>query len=192
MLFFSLSILQHLVVLIDSESTVGEKTKRTKTKEAFAVTFDESVDLDWSFKVTRAATTVTKVTLEKHSKQQTTLPEDLHYDANQLMRLTSMPPVMASHPLLCNVDNVRMLSGCNLKQSALHLFYIGAFIASFDTGVRKSIWVIRCRCRLFAHGPADAITIPKPIISCLFLIPACPDCPLNGCSIVLVNLFRFA
>ena len=59
-------------------------------------TFDESIDLDWSFKVTKAATTVTKVTLEKHSKQQTTLPEDLHYDADQLMRLSSMPPVMAS------------------------------------------------------------------------------------------------
>ena len=78
------------------ESTAGERTKRTKAKEAFVATFDESIDLDWSFKVTKAATTVTKVTLEKHSKQQTTLPEDLHYDADQLMRLTSMPPVMAS------------------------------------------------------------------------------------------------
>jgi len=87
------------VVLADSESTAGEKTKRSRMKEAFLATFDESIDLDWSFKVTRATTTVTKVTLEKHSKQQTTLPEDLHYDANLLMRLTSMPSVMASQLL---------------------------------------------------------------------------------------------
>jgi len=82
--------------VVDSESTAGEKTKRTKAKESFSVTIDDSVDLDWHFKVTKAATTVTKVTLEKHSKQQTTLPEDLHYDASQLMKLSSMSSVMAS------------------------------------------------------------------------------------------------
>ena len=85
-----------MLFLIDSETTARDKSKRTKAKEAFVVTFEESVDLEWSLKVTRAATTVTKVTLEKHSKQQTTLPEDLHYDGNELMRLSSMPPVMAS------------------------------------------------------------------------------------------------
>ena len=83
-------------VRADSESTAGEKSKRTKAKEAFLVSCDESIDLDWHLKVTKAATTVTKVTLEKHSKQQTTLPEDLHYDANQLMKLSSMPSVMVS------------------------------------------------------------------------------------------------
>ena len=87
-----------LFVFADTESTVGgEKSKRAKVKEAFRVSFDETIDLDWHFKVTKAATTVTKVTLEKHSKQQTTLPEDLHYDANQLMKLFSMPAVMASY-----------------------------------------------------------------------------------------------
>jgi len=86
-----------LFFFTDSESTVGgEKTKRAKAKEVFSVSCDESIDLEWHFKVTKAATTVTKVTLEKHSKQQTTLPEDLHYDANQLMKLSSMPAVMAS------------------------------------------------------------------------------------------------
>ena len=85
-----------MVALAVSESTAGEKTKRSKVKEVFTVDFDDSIDFDWHFKVTKAATTVTKVTLEKHSKQQTTLPEDLHYDANQLMKLSSMPSVMAS------------------------------------------------------------------------------------------------
>jgi len=79
----------------DTEGTAGEKSKRAKAKEAFVVNIDESIDLDWHFKVTKAATTVTKVTLEKHSKQQTTLPDDLHYDANELMKLSSMPAVMA-------------------------------------------------------------------------------------------------
>jgi len=89
-----------LIILADTDSVAGEKTRRTKAKEAFSVTFDESVDLEWSFKCTRAATTVTKMTLEKHSKQQTTLPQDLHYDANQLMKLSTMPPVMASVPVM--------------------------------------------------------------------------------------------
>ena len=88
--------LTHCAVLSASESTAVEKTKRAKVKEAFLVGFDESVDLDWSLKVTKSATTVTKVTLEKHSKQQTTLPEDLHYDASQLLKLWSMSSVMAS------------------------------------------------------------------------------------------------
>ena len=83
------------IICADPEATAGEKSKRAKAKEAFAAAFDESVDLDWHFKVTKAATTVTKVTLEKHGKQQTTLPEDLHYDANQLMKLSCMPAVMA-------------------------------------------------------------------------------------------------
>ena len=89
------------MIWTDSESTAVDKTKRTKVKESFSVNFDDSVDLDWHFRVTKAATTVTKVTLEKHSKQQTTLPEDLHYDANQLMKLTSMPPVMVGS-LICH------------------------------------------------------------------------------------------
>ena len=56
--------------------------------------FDENLDLDWHYKVTKAAITVTKTTLDKHTKQQTTLPEDLHYDAKQLMKLFTMPSVM--------------------------------------------------------------------------------------------------
>jgi len=50
------------------------------------------------------------------------------------------------------------------------------------------------RCRLFAHGPADATVYQNPIISCLFLnpdwfnlsgtsLPGCPGKrPLNRCS----------
>lgn len=77
------------------EPTSGnEKAKKSKTKQPFSVVFDDNVDLDWNFKVTKAATTVTKTTLDKHTKQQTTLPDDLHYDAKQLMKLFTMPSVM--------------------------------------------------------------------------------------------------
>jgi len=75
-------------------TAANEKTKKSKTKEAFKVTFDDNADFEWNFKVTKAATTVTKMTLDKHSKQQTTLPDDLHYDAKQLLKLFNMPSVM--------------------------------------------------------------------------------------------------
>lgn len=75
-------------------ATAGEKsTRKSRAKEPFAVTFDESVDMDSHFKQKRAAITVTAVTLEKHSHIKTTLPEDLHYNETQISQLFLMPTV---------------------------------------------------------------------------------------------------
>ena len=86
---------QSAIAVFTVETTVAnEKAKKSKSKEPFSVTWDDNADFEWNFKVTKAATTVTKTTLDKHSKQQTTLPDDLHYDAKQLLKLFSMPSVM--------------------------------------------------------------------------------------------------
>lgn len=78
----------------DLTATTGEKsTRKSKAKEPFTVTFDESLDLDSHFKQKRAAITVTAVTLEKHSHIKTTLPEDLHYNETQISQLFLMPTV---------------------------------------------------------------------------------------------------
>ena len=68
----------------------GEKKSRGK-KEPFRVDLEAEVDVDSHLKKTRAATTVTKATLVKYSKSQTTLPKDLHYDGEKLFKLSLRP-----------------------------------------------------------------------------------------------------
>lgn len=45
----------------------------------------------------QAATTLSKATLAKHTATKTTLPEDLHYDADKLFRLFIKPRIMVSN-----------------------------------------------------------------------------------------------
>ena len=71
----------------------GEKKTRGK-KEPFRVDFEAEVDVDSHLKKTRAATTVTKATLVKYSKSQTTLPKDLHYDGEKLFKMSLRPRLM--------------------------------------------------------------------------------------------------
>ena len=44
--------------------------------------------------MSRAATTLTKATLDRYGKAQTTLPEDLHYDADCLFKMFEKPKLM--------------------------------------------------------------------------------------------------
>lgn len=73
----------------DSWKSVTDKSKAQKSKgkkHVFRIDFDEEVDFDSLFKVSKA-TALTKNTLTKYSKDQTTLPKDHHYDADTLFRL---------------------------------------------------------------------------------------------------------
>ena len=45
----------------------------------------------------QAASTLSKATLAKHTARNTTLPEDLHYDADKLFRLFIKPRIMVSN-----------------------------------------------------------------------------------------------
>ena len=64
------------------------------------INYKEEIDFDAYFKESRASTTLTKATLDKYSNAQTTLPEDLHYDADQLFKLFANPKLMVSISLV--------------------------------------------------------------------------------------------
>lgn len=66
-----------------------EKKKR-KAKKVFELNFDEDVNFEVYFRVTRAATTFAKSALDKPNKK-TTLPADFHYEPDRLLRLSLKP-----------------------------------------------------------------------------------------------------
>ncbi|CAH1783707.1 unnamed protein product [Owenia fusiformis] len=76
--------------------SIADRTKKPREKkQAFRIDYDDTeVDFDNYFKESRAATTLAKTTLDKYSKSQTTLPEDLHYEAEKLFRIFIKPKVM--------------------------------------------------------------------------------------------------
>ena len=78
---------------------VTEPGKKKLRKEPFCIDYDQEVDFDNLFKVSRA-TMLTKSTMMKHSKKKNTLPKDLHYDADKLFRLFQKDKVMVSTGIL--------------------------------------------------------------------------------------------
>ncbi|KAJ7305248.1 hypothetical protein JRQ81_011161 [Phrynocephalus forsythii] len=68
-----------------------EKASRRKAAKVFELNFDEEIDFDSLFRKTRAATTLSKSTLESQNKKSTTLPPDFHYDPDNLTRLFLKP-----------------------------------------------------------------------------------------------------
>ncbi len=94
-----------------------EKKKRKK-KEVFYIKYSEKVDFDKFFFQSRKGrkknTTLSKATLDKYSKSKTTLPEDLHYDADKLFRLFSKGKTLVSQcGLYTRFLNFRFLSSCS-------------------------------------------------------------------------------
>ncbi|KAJ1091955.1 hypothetical protein NDU88_005069 [Pleurodeles waltl] len=70
----------------------NEKSSRSKkAKVAFELNFEDDVNFEALFCETRAATTLSKLTLESWSKKSTTLPADFHYDPDNIIRLSLKP-----------------------------------------------------------------------------------------------------
>ena len=61
----------------------------------------------------QAATTLSKSTLAKYTADKTTLPEDLHYDADKLFRLFIKPKIMVSG-LLTYVRLCQIIKGAQI------------------------------------------------------------------------------
>lgn len=76
-----------------SSRNVTEQGKKKLRKEPFSMNYDQEVDFDNLFKVSRS-TMLTKATMMKHSKKKNTLPKDLHYDADKLFRLFQKSKIM--------------------------------------------------------------------------------------------------
>ncbi|XP_042333052.1 condensin complex subunit 2 [Sceloporus undulatus] len=66
-------------------------SKRKPPKKTFEIVFDEEVNFEPYFRKTRAATTLSKATLENQNKKSNTLPADFHYDPENLTRLFLKP-----------------------------------------------------------------------------------------------------
>nr|XP_023966245.1 condensin complex subunit 2 isoform X1 [Chrysemys picta bellii] len=74
--------------------TGAEKGGRKRnTKKVFELDFDEDIDFTMRFRKTRAATTLSKSTLDNQNKKSTTLPEDFHYDPDNIIRLSLKPAI---------------------------------------------------------------------------------------------------
>ncbi|KAK2572341.1 Condensin complex subunit 2 [Acropora cervicornis] len=81
--------------IMNSASTAEQQNKKKRTKkQPFSLKFDSEVDFANSFAKGRAATTLSKTTLAKYTVDKTTLPEDLHFDADKLFRLFIKPKIM--------------------------------------------------------------------------------------------------
>uniref|UniRef100_A0A8C3S1C2 Condensin complex subunit 2 n=1 Tax=Chelydra serpentina TaxID=8475 RepID=A0A8C3S1C2_CHESE len=77
--------------------TGAEKVGRKRnTKKVFELNFDEDIDFMTRFRKTRAATTLAKSTRDNQNKKSTTLPEDFHYDPDNIIRLSLKPAIKSS------------------------------------------------------------------------------------------------
>ncbi|KAM4035855.1 condensin complex subunit 2 isoform 1-T2 [Anomaloglossus baeobatrachus] len=71
--------------------SAGDGQKVKKAKKVFVLNFEEDIDFKVHFCKTRAATTLTKTTLENQNKKSTTLPADFHYDPDNIAKLNLRP-----------------------------------------------------------------------------------------------------
>ncbi|XP_053257497.1 condensin complex subunit 2 [Podarcis raffonei] len=65
--------------------------KRKAAKKVFEINFEDEIDFEPYFCKTRAATTLSKSTLESQNKKSKTLPADFRYDPDNLTRLFLKP-----------------------------------------------------------------------------------------------------
>lgn len=91
--------------LANSISTADQQNKKKRArKEPFTIKFDSEVDFTTNFSNGRAATTLSKSTLAKYTADKTTLPEDLHYDADKLFRLFIKPKIMVKRQVQAQTE----------------------------------------------------------------------------------------
>nr|XP_006825955.1 PREDICTED: condensin complex subunit 2-like [Saccoglossus kowalevskii] len=88
----------------DSSSHVSDK-KRKDRKAYFKIDFDEDINFDKLFTVTKVTTTLTKTTVEKWRETAITLPADLHYNPDNLFRLFGQPKVMVKRQAETETEN---------------------------------------------------------------------------------------
>ncbi|XP_013009926.2 condensin complex subunit 2 isoform X1 [Cavia porcellus] len=67
------------------------ETRKKSTKKDFQIDFDEDIDFDVYFQKTKAATVLSKSTLESQNCRATTLPVDFQYNINTLVQLHLKP-----------------------------------------------------------------------------------------------------
>ncbi|XP_052039487.1 condensin complex subunit 2 [Apodemus sylvaticus] len=71
------------------------ENKKKSAKKDFEINFDDDIDFDAYFQKTKAATILTKSTLENQNSKATTLPTDFHYESVNLVQLHLKPGLMS-------------------------------------------------------------------------------------------------
>ena len=105
-LYSTFSMIKISKFFLDITRSRADGTQKSKLKkEAFKLEYDVEINFENNFKETRAATTLTKGTLDKYSKSITTLPEDLHYDADKLFRVFIKPKILVGLSSLLTAGN---------------------------------------------------------------------------------------
>ena len=92
-----IQILLHIMLSDPSFRLSNSKAQKNKPKRPpFRLTYEMAGDLEAKFKPSKA-TALTKATLQKYTKKNTTLPEDLHFQADQLFRLFLRQNIMVGY-----------------------------------------------------------------------------------------------
>nr|XP_058934468.1 condensin complex subunit 2 isoform X2 [Kogia breviceps] len=73
------------------DTTSQSENRKKSTKKDFEIDFDDDIDFDVYFRKTKAATVLTKSTLENQNWRATTLPTDFHYETENLVQLHLKP-----------------------------------------------------------------------------------------------------
>uniref|UniRef100_A0A8C0X384 Condensin complex subunit 2 n=1 Tax=Castor canadensis TaxID=51338 RepID=A0A8C0X384_CASCN len=73
------------------DATSQSENKKKSAKKDFEINFDDDIDFDVYFQKTKAATVLTKSTLESQNWRATTLPTDFHYEIDTLVELHLKP-----------------------------------------------------------------------------------------------------
>ena len=107
---------------VTDATNTKKATKRTK--EVFMIDHkDDSEDLESHLKKTRAATCLSKAATNKYDKSRCLLPEDLHYNIDDLCRLFHRPDV-----LVIQVDCILYVFLVLFTIAIYSLLCIGIFI----------------------------------------------------------------
>lgn len=73
------------------DSASQSENRKKSTKKDFEIDFEDDIDFDVYFRKTKAATILTKSTLENQNCKATTLPTDFHYEVDTLAQLHLKP-----------------------------------------------------------------------------------------------------
>ncbi|XP_006900758.1 PREDICTED: condensin complex subunit 2 [Elephantulus edwardii] len=75
------------------DATSQSENRKKNTKKDFEINFEDDTDFDAYFHKTKAATVLTRSTLENQNWRATTLPTDFHYEIDNLIQLYLKPGV---------------------------------------------------------------------------------------------------
>ncbi|XP_007957628.2 condensin complex subunit 2 [Orycteropus afer afer] len=75
------------------ETSSQSENKKKSTKKDFEIDFEDDIDFEVYFRITKAATVLTKSTLENQNYRATTLPTDFHYEVDNLVQLYLKPGI---------------------------------------------------------------------------------------------------